>query len=108
MEQKENRSKDKIWQERLEDFAASGMSQREWCQHQNISVTTLRYWKRKLQSGSSAPSEGNWMTVVPESPMFPSVQNHEITIQQGDIKIVILPTVDPQLGYDLLQVLMQR
>lgn len=35
------------WQNLIEDFKASGKSQRVWCREQGIKRSTLRYWLRR-------------------------------------------------------------
>lgn len=108
MEQNENDSKMMIWRERLKDLSASGLSQKEWCRQQNISIYTLQYWKKKLQEEASESKGNTWMTVVPDSSALPASTDSEITIQKTGITIVLSTNVDPRISHELLQVLMRQ
>lgn len=44
------------WQEIVDRFRRSGLSQREFCEDEGLSTSTLSYWLRKLGS-RSAPAE---------------------------------------------------
>lgn len=44
------------WQEVVDRFRRSGLSQREFCQDEGLSTSTLSYWLRKLAS-RPAPAE---------------------------------------------------
>lgn len=37
-----------LWQDRIQQQLSSELSQKEWCSQNNISVSTFRYWKRRL------------------------------------------------------------
>ncbi len=108
MEQNENDSKVMIWRERLKDLSASGLSQKEWCRQQDISIYTLQYWKKKLQEEPSESKENTWMTVVPDSTDYHAATDSEITIRKSGITIVLSSTVDPRISHELLQVLMRQ
>ena len=108
MEQNENNSKVMIWRERLQDLSASGLSQKEWCRQQDISIYTLQYWKRRLQEEPSESKRNTWMTVVPDSSDLHAATDSEITIRKAEITIVLSSTVDPRISHELLQVLMRQ
>lgn len=38
------------WQEVVDRFRRSGLSQREFCQDEGLSTSTLSYWLRKLEN----------------------------------------------------------
>lgn len=40
-------SKTELWTKRIQDFDASGLSRKDWCQMHQISPSTLGYWIRK-------------------------------------------------------------
>lgn len=106
MEHSEINDRKQLWQERLKEFTASGMTQKEWCQKEHISTNTLRYWRKKLQSDSSEIEASGWITVVPPAPI-PSDQHSEITLQNAKVKIILSPSADLNLSHELLQVLMR-
>ena len=40
-------TKTELWEKRIQDFHKSGLSRKEWCQKQQIPLSTLSYWIRK-------------------------------------------------------------
>lgn len=39
-----------LWSERIHDFQTSGQSCKAWCQENQIPVSTMRYWMRRLRN----------------------------------------------------------
>jgi len=37
-----------IWGGRIDDFRSSGLTQKTWCEKNDVKISTLRYWIRKL------------------------------------------------------------
>ena len=46
-----------IWTSRVSDFKSSNLTQKAWCEKNDIKVSTLRYWIRKIRSAASTPEE---------------------------------------------------
>lgn len=46
-----------FWSQRIQKFRSSGQTCREWCREQQITVSTMSYWIRKLKNDSSADSQ---------------------------------------------------
>lgn len=46
-------SKAELWAYRISSFQESGLSRKEWCQQNEIPLSTFGYWNRKLQTESS-------------------------------------------------------
>jgi len=44
------------WRETLREFEASGLSQRAFCEAEDLSLSTFGYWRRKLE-GMREPEE---------------------------------------------------
>ena len=42
-----------LWTDRVFAFQNSGLSRKEWCQQNQVPLSTFSYWFRKIQSGSS-------------------------------------------------------
>lgn len=42
-------SKAELWTERIHAFQKSGLSQKDWCQQNEVPQSTLSYWIRKLR-----------------------------------------------------------
>lgn len=45
-------SKNDLWVLRIDTYRSSGLTAREWCTQNNISMSTLRYWIDKLIKNS--------------------------------------------------------
>ncbi|MBU5427018.1 hypothetical protein KQI41_11395 [Tissierella pigra] len=41
-----------LWTQRVEEFKSSNLNQTTWCEKNNIKVSSLRYWLRKLDNNS--------------------------------------------------------
>ena len=52
-----------LWLARITDLAESGLSQREWCVRNNQSVSTLRYWIRRLRDKEPEGQQPQWLKV---------------------------------------------
>ena len=39
-----------LWTERIHAFQESGLSRKDWCQQNEVPLSTLSYWIRKFQS----------------------------------------------------------
>jgi hypothetical protein len=62
--------KREAWRVRLEAFAASGLTQREWCAREGLGLHQLGYWRGRLSERSDATPQGAaWcaLDVVPEN-----------------------------------------
>ena len=46
-------SKADLWADRIHAFQESGLSRKDWCQQNEIPQSTLGYWIRKIQSGTT-------------------------------------------------------
>ena len=46
-------SKADFWAYRIHAFQESGLSRKDWCQQNEIPQSTLGYWIRKIQSGTT-------------------------------------------------------
>ena len=57
MDTNESISKDKLWSDRIRDFQESGLTRKEWCCQNQLPLSTLSYWIRKLNP--SRPGSGN-------------------------------------------------
>lgn len=43
-----------LWEARIQQFQTSGQTCKDWCQEQQISVTTMNYWLRKQKSNETS------------------------------------------------------
>lgn len=58
MDSTEVLSKSDMWGQRIQDYHSSGLTCKEWCEQNQISVSTMGYWIRK-QKAESNPAEGD-------------------------------------------------
>lgn len=59
MGRKGNKEQKQVWLSRINDLVESGLTQQEWCNRNQIAISTLRYWIRKLrveEENSNKPS----------------------------------------------------
>ena len=45
------------WQQRIQEWKASGLSQAAWCKQQNLKPTQLSYWHRKFEPKTAEPAK---------------------------------------------------
>lgn len=100
-------SKHDLWALRINDYRNSGFTAREWCNQNNISLSTLRYWINKQNDVPNSIKE-------PSAPVFaelafsqadPFLSAAPITIYLGTIRIEILETCHSELLSNLIGVL---
>ena len=66
------------WQTLIEQQQNSHLSQKLFCQQQNVSVATFGYWKRKLQQEAAIQPTGNEATSSPDAWLeLPSLHYHD-------------------------------
>ena len=49
-----NQQKDQ-WRQRLESWRKSGLTQKQWCEQNNVRQPQFWYWKKKLQETHNEP-----------------------------------------------------
>lgn len=104
-------SKADLWADRISSFHESGLPRKEWCQQNEIPLSTFNYWSRKLQFESSAIENSN----EPVFARLPSeqelcsgerIEKAPVTIRLSeDIRIEIGPDCPDRLVTALLQAL---
>ena len=90
-----------LWMSRISDLASSGLTQSQWCQEKGFSVSTLRYWMRKLREPEEQDST-NWLQVdIPEDGHVASLPVSS-NAAPGGLKITCGKyTVEFPSGYDV-------
>ena len=95
-----------IWKQRLQDLQASGLTQKEWCQQNQIPMTTLRYWKRKFKTSESPSSSAReWMSL---GSLIDAAETNpaDTILQKAGVRIIISGQADPVLTGNLIRVLL--
>lgn len=95
-----------LWVQRVEEFKSSNLNQTTWCEENEIKVSSLRYWLRKLDPNS---------VVKPDNPSdgfeFASVSITEaqissaVTLEIKDVKLSIVKDYDEMLLLKLIKTL---
>lgn len=94
-------TKTQHWQNIIDQWHASGLTQRQFCAEHNIKISSFGYWSKKLrQSQSELEQKSSGFIPVTVSP----VPSASLTIQLGSVSIQCSLS---QLA-DILTVLEQR
>jgi transposase-like protein len=93
--------KQRLWEERIEAFLASGQSQRAWCQEQGLRANQLGYWLRKYKARMSQSAGKRWISMESTSPCHSGV-----SLRVGNIVLDIEPGFSRQVLVDVLHSLM--
>ena len=56
MDNKANKEREQLWQERVAQLKASGMSQRSYAMEHGLSEHQVSYWVRRITSPQAAPA----------------------------------------------------
>ena len=76
-----------LWLSRISDMAESGLTQTQWASQKNISVSTLRYWIRKLRVPEENETQ-SWLQVdIPQGSNIARLPLPESSPSSGEIKI---------------------
>ncbi|MGY0219169.1 IS66 family insertion sequence element accessory protein TnpA [Endozoicomonadaceae bacterium StTr2] len=82
----EKRAKLKLlWEQRLKEWKASGLSQVEWCRQQNLNAHQLTYWKLKLQTQS--PGHQNKLIPLITTQPQSSIENSPVIVHLGSVRL---------------------
>jgi hypothetical protein len=103
------------WEERIKEQRLSGVSQKEWCRQNDLSIHTMQYWIKRLsmQVGGSK-SEGQFVKVVPAKGKTVKRAEPESkskaapVIRYRDISIRFPEGGDTSGAYELLSELMEQ
>lgn len=104
-------SKADLWSDRINSFQESGLSRKEWCQQNEIPLSTFSYWNRKLQTGSpvtESSSEPVFARLPSEQELCSGehIGKASVTIRLSeDIRIEISPDCPDRLVAALLRAL---
>jgi len=61
-----NIDKRKLWTKRIQDYRTSGLTAAKWCEKNEISIHTLKYWITKFNKEKNQESKKTkWTTIIP-------------------------------------------
>lgn len=97
----------KVWEQEVGEFAASGMSLRQWCKLRGIGRSRLSYWANKLGESKQRPAL-EWLRVDEGEGMGPAqapCSASMIGIRIGSALIEARPGFDPELLAEVVRAL---
>jgi hypothetical protein len=94
---KQNPEKMNHWQQQIEAFRASGLSRKEYCEQNQIKISTLDYWRQKFSSPEEKKESG-WIPIK-----IAEESSSGIDLRVGRITIAVKPGFDQALLTELLQ-----
>lgn len=95
------------WEDRIAHYKASGMTQAEWCQHQDLSIHKLKYWLYKVNRPKhNENKQSNWIPLAVEEESSSSNNTIEtIQVKIGQAVVEIKPDFDPIFFANVIKVL---
>ncbi len=61
-----NIEKRKLWTKRIQDYRTSGLIAAKWCEKNEISIHTLKYWITKFNKEKNQKAKKTqWTTIIP-------------------------------------------
>ena len=99
MTEEERAAKRVLWEQRIADFKASGLSGAKWCAAHNLKTNQLWYWLEKLQPKLPAEKPVQWLPV--------EINRCEpvLTVKIGPAAIEVPSDFDPQMLISVVQAL---
>lgn len=90
----------------IEDYRSSGLTQKVWCEKNNIKIFTLRYWLRH-EDTNSAPKQStqpiSWVEIKP--PSSNQYASGSVKVSVKDFTIVLGGALEMQMLKDILRVM---
>ena len=83
-----------LWQQRLADQKASGLTVVAWCLQQGLGVKAFYYWRKCLVTPSKPPVSASPQWLALKTDAIPA---SSLTLQVGPVTITITADFDPQL-----------
>ncbi len=94
-------SKSALWQQRIAAWHNSGLSQKAWCQREQVPLSSLGYWRKKLHG----PARRNSTTESGQRfiPVALTRSSAAMTLRVGNtLSIEVAPDIERSLLKDLL------
>jgi len=99
--------KRRLWQERLDEWKASGLTQAGYCRQHNLDTRNFQYWKKKMEPKTGASAT---LVEVPAGILSRSLSSsHQLClVVDGRYRIEIPPGFDAYTLGQLIRVLDRR
>lgn len=93
------------WKERIAACKSSGLSQRMWCENNQISISAFQYWICKFnKEAAQNDSSSKWIKVNTAEPEKSS-ESSPVTVVIGKASVKLSSDFDRKLFSDVVQIL---
>ena len=106
-------SKQELWVGRLADYAASGLSQKQWCAQHDVALHQFAYWRQRLngtgpgnETSKAGPAAWCAVQLLPKDNQ-PKANHSGVTVRVGGASIVVEPGFDANLLRAVVEALVQ-
>lgn len=99
------RKSETIWKQTIADCKASGLTAMQWCEKNNIKLSTYKYWLTRLNKQKSSATDICWaeMKIPEETIQHPA--SPSITIRYEKFVIDVSERTDYRLLAEVLKTL---
>ena len=101
-----------VWRRRLEEYAASGLSQKQWCLAKELPVHQFHYWRGKLKPASTRSIDlvvdNGWCRLQELPVPVPVPAKHVLEVRVGPATIEVAAGFDGDLLAAVVQALSSR
>ena len=89
-------NKREIWIKKIKDYRTSGLSAAKWCEENDLSINSLRYYIHKFNKEKKQQEfrQTKWAAVVPASTENTVSETQNIKIAIGNATIEVFPEFD--------------
>ena len=94
-----------LWEERISAFRTSGLTQMQWCHENNVKLSTLRYWIRKLNDRTQASNGTKWFQLDVKEDTPTLTEGSSITVKVGNYSILVNDNFNRSVLVDVVKVL---
>ena len=95
---KSNPEKTSYWRQQIEAYKSSGLSRGEYCEKNQLKLSTLDYWRQKFSVPEEKKNETSWIPIQIAEDNSPGIDMHV-----GRITIAVKAGFDRTLLMELLQ-----
>lgn len=95
------------WKQRIEDCRASGLTQKLWCEENQISLSTFRYWNRRIREVEQPETIDSAEVLFARLPSEPKPASSEssmppVILNVHGIRIELYPSCSREMLHHLM------
>lgn len=100
-----NTTKCEIWKERIVDYRSSNLKAQEWCDKNNLPISSLRYWVFRFNKEAKNPDNlvNEFVPVATPGIMINSTA--PIVIRFGNVSVDVYDGCHPDTLHNVLEAL---